>query len=205
MQASGIETDVVMLTIMLHKQFLELTKNHAGTFHINGRFQILTAQGIGHLQEDETAQVTDNAITIKGEMLQMVGKQRQGLGQVFCSRRFKDKHRQTKTQQPRHLIIKGLSVRQTVKIIGSHIKHTHPEIGTQLFKHALHARSQHNQMPSPNLIMPIGIIQTGCSVCDEQKEKTFSNSYRPIGRKRTVHNAATRLSGTDSPRPDRFK
>lgn len=173
-QTAGIESDIVMLTVMLHKQFLELTENFTGTLHINGRFQILPAQGIGHLQEDKAAQVTDDTIPIKGKILQLTGKQRQCLRQVFHPRLFKNKDRQTEvTQQSGHLIIQSLSVRQTVKIIRNHIKHLHAEAGTQLPKHTLGTGSQYNQIPCSYLIMPIDIIQTGCSVCDEQKEKPF--------------------------------
>lgn len=120
---------------------------------------------------------------IQRHVLQTRRKQRQRILQIGRSRRIEPAHRSaTAPQSNGQLIVKGLSVRQTVKIGRAQIQAGKGKIGGHLLQNNLHTGRQNQQGLCLQHITAIHVLGPGCSTDNQQeKEALLQQHFRMSG------------------------
>lgn len=183
-QLVGIEGYVVVLPVVLDQQFSELAVYLARPFDIDRRVTVVLYEDVGRLQQQEAAQMVYDAVGIEFETLQFVSEEGKGLLQISALVGFQGQEGEpVSADKLGQLVVEGLSSRLPVEVFGGDVDAGKLKVAVHFVDCGFQAGGKNKQHLFFQSIAPMGIGDGGCSIFDENKKESLSNSQTVVARK----------------------
>ena len=181
-QLVGIEADVVVLPVMGCQQFAELAEYLARAFYVDRHVAVALAESIGRLQQQQAAQVADDAVGVDFETPQVAREEVEGLPQIATFLGFQRHDGEVvDLDELGQLAVQQLAAGQAVEVFGHEADAGKGEVGACMVQGGCQAGREYNQIFALNRVVLVHVGEQSCSTFDENEKEAFADGCPVVG------------------------